>query len=137
MGTVAAIVALHDILGKVMDDEGWKPDQPVQLEDLYDAFVRIGCQLPRRLFNRVVRDTTVEAYKEEWLDVRRQPDHVTFRWKHPRKSIAGCRNPVYLDLDGALLSIRRIYPETRCGGWGQIISAQSVAQWMPRVTSAS
>jgi len=53
-----------------------------------------------------------QRYKEERLDVRRQPDYVTFRWKHPRKSIAACRNPVYLDLDGALLSVRRIYPET-------------------------
>ena len=52
-----------------------------------------------------------QRYKEERLDVRRQPDYVTFRWKHPRKSIAACRNPVYLDLDGALLSVRRIYPE--------------------------
>lgn len=47
----------------------------------------------------------------------------TFRWKQPRKSIAACRRPVYLDLGGRgeMLRLARIYPDAPCGGWGKYV----------------
>jgi hypothetical protein len=58
-------------------------------------------------------------------------EYVTFRWKHPRKSIACCQRRVLLDQgDGWLLSIRRIYPHGRCGGWGYMFPAEDFRRWI-------
>jgi len=77
-----------------------------------------------------------EAYEDERLDVRRPrdprtPGYVTFRWKHPRKSLAACHSRVLLDLGGEqLLRVGRIYPDAPCGGWGHILPASTVARWI-------
>lgn len=59
------------------------------------------------------------------LDIRGRgkPDgYVTFRWKHPRKSLAFCSKPVFLDLgNDELLRIGRIHADAPCGGWGHIV----------------
>lgn len=45
----------------------------------------------------------------------------TFRWKHPRKSIAYAKSPVYLDLGfGNLFQLIKMYPNIPCGGKGYI-----------------
>jgi len=57
------------------------------------------------------------------LDIRQKPDKDTFRWKHPRKSIAFCRRGVYLDIsDDKLFYLYRMYPDAPCGGVGEIVS---------------
>jgi competence protein CoiA len=71
-----------------------------------------------------------EAHDEERLDLRPKRDHVTFRWKHPRKSIAACRRPVLLDFGKQLLRLRRIHMEAPCGGWGTTVSVDAVVDWM-------
>lgn len=54
---------------------------------------------------------------------RSDENYVTFRWKHPRKSIAASSKLVYLDLgDGWLLRLGKIYPDGICGGWGHLVS---------------
>jgi hypothetical protein len=76
------------------------------------------------------------AYEDLRLDVRRPrnprtPDYVTFRWKHPRKSIAACTARVLLDIGtGELLRVGRIYPDAPCGGWGHLIPVSTVARWI-------
>lgn len=70
-----------------------------------------------------------DAYADERIDLRRKAgkDHRyrTFRWKHPRKSIAACRNPVFLDLDGThLLRLGKLYPKRPCGGFGSLVRVE-------------
>lgn len=95
------------------------PDQIAKREDFYDRMVWVF-------------DAT-ESYREERLDVRVRPGdtYATFRWKHPRKSIAICSRPVLLDLgDGRLFRPRRMYPDAPCGGWGQLLDASQFVAWL-------
>jgi hypothetical protein len=67
---------------------------------------------------------TREAVERESLEIRRKADKDTFRWKHPRKSIAFCRRGAYLDLcDDKLFYVYRMYPGAPCGDVGEIVSA--------------
>lgn len=62
-------------------------------------------------------DSRLWLYREH--DARAKENYVTFRWKHPRKSIASATRLVYLDLgDGWLLRLGKMYPGGVCGGWG-------------------
>lgn len=72
-----------------------------------------------------------EPYEYDRLDIRRKRGYATFRWKHPRKSLAACRKPVYLDLGyGLVLHLKRIYPEAPCGGSGKLGSVDDFTRWM-------
>lgn len=74
-----------------------------------------------------------EAYAEGRLHFRRRDrrDYMTFRWKHPRKTLAACRRPVLLDLgDGLLFRMRKMHPTAPCGGWGMATSRAAIASWM-------
>lgn len=53
------------------------------------------------------------------IELRPRDGFVTFRWRHPRRSIAFARAPLFLDLGaGALLHVRKIGTECPVGGWG-------------------
>ena len=55
----------------------------------------------------------------------------SFRWRHPRKSVAACTAQVLLDLgDGCLLNLKKIYTYAPCGGWGYLVSASNVRAWL-------
>jgi competence protein CoiA len=57
--------------------------------------------------------------------------YVTFRWMHPRKSVAACQRPVMLDLGGGwVMQVRRFHPQAPCGGWGYLASTEAVRSWM-------
>ena len=75
-----------------------------------------------------------EPYAADRLLVRhRHGDrgpYYTFRWKHPRKSIAHCRKPVYLDLGGLVLRVCRVYPAAPCGGWGRLGTVDRFVAWL-------
>jgi competence protein CoiA len=83
-----------------------------------------------RFYRRMVWifDAT-EAYSQGRLDLRERDGWVSFRWKHPRKSVALCRRPVLLDLGGSLLRLRRIHPEAPCGGWGYRVDVDDFVSW--------
>lgn len=63
----------------------------------------------------------VEAYELDRLQLRQRDGYVSFRWKHPRKSIGLCRRPVLLDLGVHLLHVKRVYTKAPCGGWGRLV----------------
>lgn len=46
----------------------------------------------------------------------------TFRWKHPRKYLWYVNKPLFIDFGLYLLEIKKIYPNTPCGGWGHLIT---------------
>lgn len=85
-----------------------------------------------RHYGRMIWIFDVSApYDADRLDVRDRGSYVTFRWKHPRKSISLCRKPVYLDLgDGWVLHLRRIYPTAPCGGSGRLGTTEDLVSWM-------
>ena len=74
----------------------------------------------------------VEPARTSRLDIRRKQRrdgrrYETFRWRHPRKSVAACTAQVLLDLGGGhLLDVKKLYPDAPCGGWGYLISADDV-----------
>ncbi len=72
-----------------------------------------------------------DAYDSGRLELRDKGDYSTFRWKHPRKSIAACRRRVLLDLgDRALFEVRRLHPEAPAGGWGVDVSKIDTRLWI-------
>lgn len=73
------------------------------------------------------------AVEEGRLSIRRRGGYVSFRWKHPRKSVANCRRSVLLDLGGGqLLQLKRIHTEAPCGGWGHLQPKADFIDWMTR-----
>jgi len=72
-----------------------------------------------------------EAYEAERLTLNPRATWTGFRWKHPRKSIASCRRPVFLDLDGVrLLRVRKFHQSERFAGWGTVASADDFRRWL-------
>jgi competence CoiA-like predicted nuclease len=58
------------------------------------------------------------------LNIRERGSHVTFRWKHPRKSWFQAMCPLFIDLhDEGILEVQQLYTNRRCAGWGYIITA--------------
>lgn len=95
------------------------PDEIREREDFYGQMVWIF-------------DVTL-AVASGRLNIRRRNGYVSFRWKHPRKSIAACRRPVLLDLgEGQLLRLRRIHVAAPCGGWGHLMPIGEFVIWMMR-----
>lgn len=77
----------------------------------------------------------IEAFRDDRLNLRRQTYGQTFRWKHPRKSLAACRRPVLLDLgDGTLLRLRKIDMSAPCGGWGTLLDRPTVVRSLAKST---
>jgi competence CoiA-like predicted nuclease len=75
----------------------------------------------------------VDAYRNDRLDIRRRTgkSYVTFRWKHPRKTLGACRKPVLLDLgNNQLLNIGRIHLTSPCGGWGKLATRDDICAWL-------
>ena len=74
-----------------------------------------------------------EAYDSERLEIRPRAGstYATFRWKHPRKSIAACTRTVVLDLgNGTVLRLGKMHPETPCGGWGHLQPVDRLSAWI-------
>jgi hypothetical protein len=87
-----------------------------------------------RFYRRMVWifDAT-EAVADARLLIRRRSgrDYVTFRWKHPRKTLGACRRPVLLDLGSdLLLRVRKIHLVAPCGGWGMLTTRPDICSWM-------
>lgn len=56
------------------------------------------------------------------LNIRDRGSHVTFRWKHPRKTWWTAERPLYFDVGERLIKITRIYDDLPCGGSGSWLS---------------
>lgn len=57
------------------------------------------------------------------IDFRDRGNYYTFRWRWPRLHIAYTTCPTFLDLgDGWLFDLRKMYPNTPCGGWGYLVA---------------
>lgn len=61
----------------------------------------------------------------EKISIRRKDGFVTFRWKHPKKTLWFVRKPLYLDLGGnRVLLIKKLHQKTPCGGWGFVMDRE-------------
>lgn len=69
-----------------------------------------------------------QAYDENRIWIRKRDGYVTFRWKHPRKSVSLCTRPTLLDLGPYLLLIKKIHTAAPCGGWGRIVDKDDMAR---------
>lgn len=56
------------------------------------------------------------------LDLRKNETHVSFRWKHPRKTWWYAEKQLYFDLGDKLLRIYKLYSGVPCGGWGKFVA---------------
>lgn len=66
-----------------------------------------------------------DAYDNDRFELRKKLSDVkrTFRWKHPKKSIAYANRKVYLDFgNDTLFFLIKLYPDTPCGGIGELVS---------------
>jgi len=56
------------------------------------------------------------------LSIRKKDGFVTFRWKHPRKSLWFVEKPLFMDLgEDRILFAQKIHHKTPCGGWGYVM----------------
>jgi hypothetical protein len=70
-----------------------------------------------------------EAFAQERLLIRPKPGkkYHTFRWKHPRKTIAYAKKTVLLDLgNGSVFQVEKMHPEAPCGGWGYLLTIAEI-----------
>jgi hypothetical protein len=76
--------------------------------------------------------------RHSWREIARaaadrQEDflHHLFRWPRARKSVAACERAVLLDLGGGLvLRIGKFYADSPAGGWGTLLTRESVEGWL-------
>ena len=60
-----------------------------------------------------------DPYEKDRIDLRDRGKYHTFRWKHPRKSVAYTSAPRRLDFGcGLVLDLQWMSKETPCGGKG-------------------
>lgn len=63
------------------------------------------------------------------LELRQRSYGVSFRWKHPRKSLWACQRPMYWDLGTRILAVRKVHPKIPCGGYGELFSREGFIAW--------
>ena len=63
-----------------------------------------------------------------------KPNHFTFKWTWPRRTIACCTRPVYLDPgDGRIFSIKKLHDKSPMTGWGIFRSRSAFSDWIKSV----
>ena len=61
----------------------------------------------------------------------------TFRWYHPRKSLAHTTAETYLDVGrNEIFRLMKMGTNTPCGGWGYLKPAQAFVEWLQKACSA-
>lgn len=59
------------------------------------------------------------------LNLRYKDKIITFRWKHPPKSIWGISKPIFIDMNKlGIFQVKKIYHNIPCGGWGVLLSKE-------------
>lgn len=74
-----------------------------------------------RFYNRMVWLFDVRDCEERFY-LREHGDYQTFRWCHPRKHIAATTKLTYLDFGDYIFHLKKMHPETPCGGWGYALT---------------
>lgn len=70
-----------------------------------------------------------DPYEQNRIDLRDRGKYHTFRWKHPRKSVAYTTAPRRLDFGGGtVLDLEWMSKETPCGGKGILKYVPELAQ---------
>lgn len=72
----------------------------------------------------------IEPFNEERIDLRHKGKYVTFRWKHPKKHIAYCNKPTYLDLGDSSLRLKKMSTDCPVGGWGYLGNCQKLVEFI-------
>jgi len=61
--------------------------------------------------------------REKKAKVAGGKDFVTFRWKHPSKTVWGVSKLLFIDIGwGRILFVKKVYDRCPCGGWGYVVS---------------
>jgi hypothetical protein len=66
------------------------------------------------------------------LNLRPRDAYTSFRWKHPRKSIKVCRQPIFLDIGGrSLFRVEKVhFSAPPHAGWGQSVTKAEMIKWL-------
>ena len=74
---------------------------------------------------------------QDRFDLYRRDGFSTFRWKHPRRTMATCRAPVFLDLGSAtgILAVRTWHQGPPTRGWGHLITPSVFWSWLMGTTT--
>jgi len=74
--------------------------------------------------------TNMEAIR---LCLRQKEGYHTFRWYHPKKSVAYATALAYLDVGrGEIFHLKKIGFGTPCAGWGVLKPAEAFVAWLRR-----
>lgn len=92
-----------------------------------------ACYESQRAREGWIMDDGSQAYVRNFsLRPKDSGNYHTFRWRHPRLSIAYTTKPTYLDLgeDAGIFRLRKMSKETPCGGWGILENQQVFESWL-------
>jgi hypothetical protein len=90
-----------------------------------------------------------EKLNDKWEDVEEEdkpiilkavpPAYYSFRWRNPRQSLWEVKRPMFWDFSDSpymtdqqlVFEVKKLYPETPCGGWGYFITRQEfIKRWL-------
>lgn len=126
----------------------WKNEFPKENQEVTVGCHRADVKLPTlviELQNSPISTFEIEEREDfyqdmVWLvnaepfhdhfDLRRaySPTESSFRWKWPRRSWQAAKKPIVLDLSHSLFLLKKIYWNSRVGGYGKIIPAKTFIQ---------
>ena len=82
-------------------------------------------------------DKCLANAKEIRLRIQPKNDYHTFRWCHPRKSIAYAKASCYLDVGrGEMLRLDKMYVQKKCFGKGLLKPKSSFEDWLKKECAA-
>jgi len=71
------------------------------------------------------------------IELTTKSAHVTFRWKHPKKTLWSIKKPLYLDLGHGILRVKKIHEDLPCRGWGFFLTYDEFKRFVGNVTRFS
>jgi len=81
-----------------------------------------------RFYRNMIWVFRADTFRDN-IELRHRPYGVSFRWKHPRKSLWACQRPMYWDLGRKILAVRKIHAGIPCGGYGELIERADFIAW--------
>ena len=87
-------------------------------------------RLREAFYGKMIWVFDASEYKEN-IKLTHHDEYCTFRWLWPKKSIWHCKKPLYLDFgDFFMFSIKKIYPNVPCAGWGVMSTRLAFKEWI-------
>ena len=94
---------------------------PVKVIEIQSSNISSGDIIEReRFYGDMIWILKGEDFEDNF-ELRHRGDIHTFRWKHPRKVWWNAKMPIFIDFQKGFFEVKKIHPQTPCGGYGKLI----------------